>query len=91
MSDTAALAAKHLEIAVSLMGQEWVQERLTTQAQAQVQAKPSGRGRKAGAVPDQDHRCHWQPEGKEQCKNSRSDQNSYCKIHLNLVHLVDTA
>jgi len=90
MSQTEQLAAKHISVAISLMGQIWVQEQLTASASATASATATGkRGRKAGSIPEADRRCHWHPTGKVQCKNSRYDANSYCKIHLAQVHLVD--
>ncbi len=59
MNDTEVLAGKHLAIAVSLMGKEWVQAQLNSMPQTQQQ----GRGRKAGAVPEDDQRCSWTRDG----------------------------
>jgi hypothetical protein len=88
MSSTESLASQHLAIAVQLMGSAWVLAQLTA-PQAAAPPPASNRGRKPGAIPEPDRRCRWQPEGREQCKNSRFDNNSYCKIHLSQVHLID--
>ena len=81
-----SLARQHLQIAVQLMGAPWVAAQ--AQAQAQAQPPPSNRGRKAGQVPEPDRRCAWHPEGRDQCRNSRSGDEAYCKIHLQNVILL---
>jgi hypothetical protein len=88
MASTESLAAQHLAIAIQLMGRDWVLAHLPAEAPAAPVAG-SQRGRKAGAVPEPDRRCRWHPEGRDQCKNSRFENNSYCKIHLSQVHLID--
>lgn len=83
--ETKSLATKHLAIAVQLMGAPWVL--------AQIQQPPvvavAQRGRKAGIVPEPDRRCAWHPEGRDQCKNSRSGDTQYCKIHVQNVILLN--
>ncbi len=85
--DSKTLASKHLAIAIQLMGLPWVaaqvQQPVTPQQQQQQ------RGRKAGVVPEPDRRCAWHPEGRDQCKNSRSGDTQYCKIHVQNVILLN--
>jgi hypothetical protein len=88
MSTVAAdLAAKHIEAAITLMGREWVTQRL--QQQQQPVAGAATRGRKAGVIPSDERRCAWQPTGRDRCKNSHSDQGMYCKIHTVQIPLLD--
>lgn len=89
MASTESLAAQHLAIAIQLMGRDWVMARIPGAETQQPAAVAGGRGRKAGVLPEADRRCRWHPEGRDQCKNSRFESNSYCKIHLSQVHLID--
>ncbi len=89
MASTESLAAQHLAIALQLMGRDWVLAHVPVATAEAPVAASSQRGRKAGAVPEPDRRCRWHPEGRDQCKNSRFENNSYCKIHLSQVHLID--
>lgn len=82
--ETRVLASKHLAIAIQLMGLPWV----AAQVQQPVQQQQQQRGRKAGVVPEPDRRCAWHPEGREQCKNSRSGDTQMCKIHVQNVILL---
>jgi hypothetical protein len=83
-AETTALASKHLAIAIQLMGLPWV----VAQIQQPVAEQQQQRGRKAGVVPEPDRRCAWHPEGRDQCKNSRSADTQYCKIHVQNVILL---
>ena len=85
MSAAAAdLAAKHIEAAITLMGRDWVLQR-----RQQPQAGAAQRGRKAGVIPPDERRCAWQPTGRERCKNSHTEQGTYCKIHTVQIPLLD--
>lgn len=84
---TEDLAAQHLAIAIQLMGLPWVAESIARKRP--TQAEPSTRGRKAGVIPEPDRRCAWHPEGRDQCKNSRSGDTQFCKIHVQNVILLN--
>lgn len=86
MDDTETLAKKHLAIAIQLMGRDWVVESCARKLDL---AEPSGRGRKPGVIPEAARRCAWHPEGRDQCKNSRSGDTQFCKIHVQNVILLN--
>ena len=94
MSSSQELARLHIDTAVKLMGKEFVSQYLasTTVATAATAAAPaptsSGRGRKPGAAPAES-RCNWNAGQESHCKNKRFESNSYCKIHVGKIHLVD--
>lgn len=90
MNSTAAdLAAKHIEAAVTLMGRDWVRQRVQETGAPVAAAAAGQRGRKAGVVPPDERRCAWQPTGRERCKNSHTEQGQYCKIHTVQIPLLD--
>ena len=47
----------------------------------------SGRGRKAGAAPEE-QRCKWAHTKAGQCKNSKQDGVDFCKIHVEKAALI---
>ena len=93
MSSSEELARLHIDTAVKLVGKEFV-----TQYLALIPLIPStpsagpepkaGRGRKPGAAPAES-RCNWNAGQESHCKNKRFESNSYCKIHVSKIHLVD--
>jgi hypothetical protein len=91
MSSSEELARLHIDTAIKLVGKEFV-----TQYLAAIPAPPvpapteskSGRGRKPGAAPAES-RCAWNAGQESHCKNKRFESNSYCKIHVGKIHLVD--
>ena len=84
------LARIHLECALRLTNREflidWVTNVITTPT---VQPK-STRGRKPGAATEE-HRCIWKRMDGTCCKNGRTTDSSYCKIHVSKAHLVNGA
>jgi hypothetical protein len=88
MDKSNALALLHLETGLKLTSIEFVTNWLSTQQQLALAPAAGGRGRKPGAAPP-GSRCTWSLGDGSQCKNARTDQNSFCKIHLAKVHLVD--
>lgn len=47
----------------------------------------SGRGRKAGAAPEE-QRCKWAHTKAGQCKNSKQVDSDFCKIHVDKAALI---
>lgn len=90
MSSSEELARLHIDTAVKLMGKEFVSQYLASVAAAPTTvAEPkAGRGRKPGAAPAES-RCAWNAGQESHCKNKRFESNSYCKIHVGKIHLVD--
>jgi hypothetical protein len=90
MSSSQELARLHIDTAVKLMGKEYVSQYLASVAAAPTAvAEPkAGRGRKPGAAPAES-RCNWNTGQESHCKNKRFESNSYCKIHVGKIHLVD--
>ncbi len=90
MSSSEELARLHIDTAVKLMGKEFVVQHLATVATPAPApaAASSGRGRKPGAAPAES-RCAWNAGQESHCKNKRFESNSYCKIHVGKIHLVD--
>lgn len=89
MSSSEELARLHIDTAVKLVGKEFVSQYLATVAAPTSVAEPkSGRGRKPGAAPAES-RCAWNASQDSHCKNKRFESNSYCKIHVGKIHLVD--
>lgn len=89
MSSSEELARLHIDTAVKLMGKEFVSQYLaTTSAPVSTTESKSGRGRKPGAAPAES-RCAWNAGQDSHCKNKRFESNSYCKIHVSKIHLVD--
>ena len=90
MSSSEELARLHIDTAVKLMGKEFVTQYLALipSAVAAVPEPKAGRGRKPGAAPAES-RCNWNAGQESHCKNKRFESNSYCKIHVSKIHLVD--
>jgi hypothetical protein len=103
MSTNEDLARLHLETAVRLTSRAFVEAWTASKAiadtsqsttAAPTQAPPtqpkSTRGRKPGAAPTET-RCAWNKDNgiEHQCKNTRHEGNSYCRIHLGKIHLID--
>ena len=96
MTTNEDLARLHLETAVRLMGRAFVEQWLSQSQQGPVDAPApasaaqpkSTRGRKPGAAPAET-RCAWNAGTDHHCKNTRHEGNSYCRIHLGKVHLID--
>ena len=57
-------------------------------AGAPAPAGHAGRGRRPGAASDAE-RCAWKLTDGSQCKNAHHAGNSYCKIHVGKIHLID--
>ena len=91
MSSSEELARLHIDTAVKLVGKEFVSQYLATvatPATTSVAEPKAGRGRKPGAAPAES-RCNWNVGQDSHCKNKRFESNSYCKIHVGKIHLVD--
>ena len=93
MSSSEELARLHIDTAVKLMGKEFVTQYLAALPSVSVAAAAgpepkAGRGRKPGAAPAES-RCNWNAGQESHCKNKRFESNSYCKIHVGKIHLVD--
>ena len=93
MSSSEELARLHIDTAVKLVGKEFVTQYLALislipSAVAAVPEPKAGRGRKPGAAPAES-RCAWNAGQESHCKNKRFESNSYCKIHVSKIHLVD--
>ena len=94
MSTNEDLARLHLETAVRLTSRAFVESWLASSSAAPAPtAAPqpkSNRGRKPGAAPSET-RCAWNKDNntEHQCKNTRHEANSYCRIHLGKIHLID--
>ena len=96
MSSSEELARLHIDTAVKLVGKEFVTQYLaliplissTPSVAAAVTEPKAGRGRKPGAAPAES-RCAWNAGQESHCKNKRFESNSYCKIHVGKIHLVD--
>jgi hypothetical protein len=86
----AALAEHHLDLALSLADHAFVSALLEKKKSASGESLPekSKRGRKPGAATVEE-RCIWKMPSGELCKNSKADSQSYCKIHLSKVHLIE--
>jgi hypothetical protein len=77
-------ARGHLEKALQLTNKEFIQKWLDSIAD-ETQSK---RGRKPGAAPAET-RCQWSMADNTLCKNNRHDGNSFCRMHMAKVHLID--
>ena len=86
----AALAEYHLGLALSLSDHAFVSALLEKKKSASGESLPtkSKRGRKPGAATVEE-RCIWKMPSGDLCKNSKADGESYCKIHLGKVHLIE--
>lgn len=89
------LARFHLETALALTSKEfigaWIGGAPAGGAAAPAPAPApahTGRGRRPGAASDAD-RCAWKLTDGSQCKNAHHAGNSYCKIHVGKIHLID--
>jgi len=89
------LARIHLETAIALVGSDIVQHWLAVDPPTEnPSADPSGgkkpRGRKPGAAPEES-RCTWKLITGEQCKNTRLEGKSHCKIHSGKADAISAA
>ena len=86
----AALAEHHVDLALSLSDYAFVLELLEKKKSSSGESLPakSKRGRKPGAATVEE-RCIWKMPSGDLCKNSKADGQSYCKIHLGKVHLIE--
>ena len=86
----AALAEHHLDLALSFADVAFVSALLEKKKAAigESSSSKSKRGRKPGAATVEE-RCIWKIASGELCKNSKADNQSYCKIHLSKVHLIE--
>ena len=91
------LARFHLETALALTNKEFIGAWLggapaPAPAAAGGAGAPApahgGRGRRPGAASDAE-RCAWKLTDGTQCKNAHHAGNSYCKIHIGKIHLID--
>jgi hypothetical protein len=94
------LARFHLETALALTNKEFIGAWLgagvgvcvgvaaAAGAAAAAAGAPAGRGRRPGAASDAE-RCAWKLTDGSQCKNAHHTGNSYCKIHVGKIHLID--
>jgi hypothetical protein len=85
-----ALAEHHLDLALSLSDHDYILsllEKKKTSSGEQLPVK-SKRGRKPGAATVEE-RCIWKMPSGDLCKNSKAEGQSYCKIHLGKVHLIE--
>ena len=85
-----AVATLNLESAVALMGIAWVRQWVDAHAVSVPAPVPSNRGRKPGAAPAES-RCSWKMSDDKQCKNTKSDEGTYCKIHAAKAVAIDDA
>ena len=93
MSTPEELARFHIETAIKLVGRDRVLAMLvSTPAPAAGGAgaahQKDNRGRRPGAAPD-DARCQWKLTDGSQCKNAKTTDKGYCKIHAGKVDLID--
>jgi hypothetical protein len=97
------LARFHLETALALTNKEFIGAWLgagvgvaaaaaggagVAAGGASAPAGHAGRGRRPGAASDAE-RCAWKLTDGSQCKNAHHAGNSYCKIHVGKIHLID--
>ena len=96
MSTPEELARFHIETAIKLIGRDRVLAMLASSAPAAGGAGASltaptqkdNRGRRPGAAPD-DARCQWKLTDGSQCKNAKTTDKGYCKIHAGKVDLIE--
>jgi hypothetical protein len=81
--DNETLAKFHLETACKLTSRAFIQAWL--EANPVIKEK---RGRKPGAATDE-MRCSWLLSDENQCKNTKQDGSSFCRMHINKIQLVD--
>jgi hypothetical protein len=93
-----AVATLNLKSAVALMDITWVRQWLDTytasgetlSTSSPASSPASNRGRKPGAAPAE-NRCTWKMSDDKQCKNTKSDGSTYCKIHVAKAAAIDDA
>ncbi len=87
-----AVATLNMDSAVALMGIAWVRQWVDAHAVSDQVPAPvhSNRGRKPGAAPAES-RCSWKMSDDKQCKNTKSDGGTYCKIHAAKAAAIDDA
>ena len=79
------MARRHLDCAVRLAGRDFIAAWLGVASQPPQQNQ--NRGRRPGpATPDT--RCQWKVGTDQQCKNKRTDEGGYCKLHGKKAHLL---
>ena len=90
MSTSEELARLHIETAIKLVGQETVLAMVAAAkpAPAPAPAIKDNRGRRPGAAPE-DTRCQWKMTDGSQCKNAKTAEKGYCKIHVTKVDLIE--
>jgi len=76
-------ARQHIEAALQFATKEEILQFLTSAPEG-----PKRRGRPSGAATSES-RCHWKFPDASQCKNAKQGQNSYCKMHISKIHLID--
>ncbi len=89
------LARIHLECALRLTNREflvdWIKASTNTTTDIptpQPKSHPkSTRGRKPGAA-DESNRCTWKRTDDTCCKNARTTDSTFCKIHMSKAHLI---
>lgn len=94
------LARLHFDTAIQMAGAEkiglWLSSIAPGMAPAPAPAPGvapvappvSQRGRRPGAAPE-NVRCAWSLADGSHCKNKKNEGNSYCKIHMGKIHLID--
>jgi hypothetical protein len=88
------LARIHLETAIALVGIATVSSYLTNDPPTENPSTtpPSGktRGRKPGAAPEES-RCIWKLSSGDQCKNTKLEGRTHCKIHTSKADAISAA
>ena len=100
MSTSEELARFHIETAIKLIGRDRVLVMMASLPappaaggagiSASLTAAPQkdNRGRRPGAAPD-DARCQWKLTDGSQCKNAKTTDKGYCKIHVTKMDLIE--
>jgi hypothetical protein len=90
------LARHHIDLAIQLTNRTFVELYVTqcpttTVTTTGPPASPkSGRGRRPGAAPTE-QRCSWKMADDAQCKNAKTAQTEFCKLHVSKASLVTSA
>jgi hypothetical protein len=89
------LARIHLECALRLTNREFLVDWLKTTTNATTEPtattiSKSTRGRKPGAATE-DKRCIWKRVDGTYCKNGRTGDSTFCKLHVAKAHLITGA
>lgn len=96
MSTSEELARFHIETAIKLVGRDRVLVIMasipvlpaTGGAGGPTSVQKDNRGRRPGAAPDE-ARCQWKLTDGSQCKNAKTTDKGYCKIHAAKVDLIE--